>query len=138
MKSLTIKTYFDTNFVMETITWGLTYYWQPFSIKTHILPTIAMVSKKILLIHTWVLFNWTPWPLKHILRHQLWHGSNDMEFCIFLAAIFQKNLNISETVTQIKKVSRVKKMQNLISFLKCAIRFNVSSTRKVLFQFKKR
>ena len=58
-----------------------------------------------------------------------------MGYCVFSAAIFQKTRNISKTVNQIKKVSRIKKMQNFILFLECAIRFNVSSTNKELLQF---
>ena len=58
-----------------------------------------------------------------------------MGSCVFLAAIFQKTRNISKTVSQIKKVSRIKKMQLFILFPDCVIRFNVSSTNRELLQF---
>ena len=45
--------HFDTNFVAKAISWSLVYYQEPFHIKkTHILPAIVIVSKKILLIST--------------------------------------------------------------------------------------
>ena len=37
----------------------------------------------------------------------------------------------------IKKVLRIKEIENLISYLECAIRFNVSSTIIVILQFQK-
>ena len=60
-----------------------------------------------------------------------------MELAYFRKPFSKKTLNISETVSLIKKMPETKVMQNLISYMKCAIRFNVSSTIIVLSQFQK-
>ena len=52
----------------------------------------------------------------------------------FWQPFLEKTQNISKTVKPIKKVLRTKVIENLISYMQCAIRFNVSPTIIVLLQ----
>ena len=52
----------------------------------------------------------------------------------FWQPFLEKTQNISKTVKPIKKVLRTKGIENLISHMECAIRFNVSPTIIVLLQ----
>ena len=59
-----------------------------------------------------------------------------MGSCFFLAAFFRKTQNISKTGNPIKKVLRIKEIENLISYIMCAIRSNLTPTIIVLLHSK--